>query len=345
MQETDVWARSIPVEILSHIFFLLPLSDLLAVLLVCRRWLEIGEHPAYWKEITLDISTNNIKNLTKILDIKRLSSIQFDSDCQISEDNLKQITLSNIISLSTCCNDLSHVSQIQLTDCIYSMEKVNMNNTILEDEQLISIFAVPTENHMNLTELCMSNQDLSNIPIRTISTTLCRLKTADIYDTQLTEPQLLCFFTEMSKDTNLVFLNISFSNLSAVPPAILAKSINKLQKVNLMCTKLTSDQTKEIFSMMCVHTRLAELNMHGNHLTEVPPGAISTAVIRLRSVDMSETDLTEDQLIAMFKHSDTGHELEKLDVKYNEAVLELSEKIIRDAEKNSRNLFYTRYFT
>ena len=162
-----------------------------------------------------------------------------------------------------------------------------MNKTTLKTRHLLSLFA--TQNS-NLTELCMCNQNLSSVPSQSLSWTICRLKTVDIYDTKLTGLQVRELFAEMSKGTNLDSLNISSCNLSTVPPTILATCVNNLKEVNMMCTKLTIDQVQAIFQVMSAKTRLEQLNVHGNHLTEVSTATLASAIDNLRSADMSETD-------------------------------------------------------
>ena len=39
----------------------------------------------------------------------------------------------------------------------------------------------------------------------------------------------------------------------------------------------------------------------------------------------------------------TNHALEMLNVRFNEAILDISKEVIRDAEKNIENIYYTRF--
>merc|ERR1711971_23987 len=49
---------TLPPELLSCIFGFLPFGDLKNALLVCRRWMEVGEQPCLWESFNLKLLAN-----------------------------------------------------------------------------------------------------------------------------------------------------------------------------------------------------------------------------------------------------------------------------------------------
>ena len=57
----------LPVEMLLETFELLSYEDLKNVVLVCRRWREIGETPRLWSSLPVIVNTRNMSVMPEIL--------------------------------------------------------------------------------------------------------------------------------------------------------------------------------------------------------------------------------------------------------------------------------------
>ena len=67
--------KKLPVEILNMIFQSLSLPDLFKVVLVCRRWREVGETPALWSQVTVAVDERNQSLVTEILRSRRMEAV------------------------------------------------------------------------------------------------------------------------------------------------------------------------------------------------------------------------------------------------------------------------------
>ena len=68
--------HKLPPEMLLWIFQLLSYRDLKIVMLVCRRWREIGETPRLWSLYPVIVNTRNMSVMPKILTSWRLSKLK-----------------------------------------------------------------------------------------------------------------------------------------------------------------------------------------------------------------------------------------------------------------------------
>ena len=71
---TDL-TKQLPVEILSKIFKSLSLQDLSTVVLVCRRWREVGETPKLWSQVTVTVDERNQDIVSEILSSRRMEAL------------------------------------------------------------------------------------------------------------------------------------------------------------------------------------------------------------------------------------------------------------------------------
>ena len=72
---TDL-TKQLPVEILKMLFQSLSLQDLSMVVLVCRRWREVGETPALWSQVTVTVDERNQSVVTDILSSRRMEAVR-----------------------------------------------------------------------------------------------------------------------------------------------------------------------------------------------------------------------------------------------------------------------------
>ena len=68
--------RLLPAEMLERVFHLLPPRDLKAVVLVCRWWREVGEAPALWAWLYLQVYKENIGYMQQVLTSRRLKGVK-----------------------------------------------------------------------------------------------------------------------------------------------------------------------------------------------------------------------------------------------------------------------------
>ena len=82
----------LPVEMLLEIYELLPYKDLKNVVLVCRRWREIGETPRLWSSFPVIVKTRNMSVMSEILSSRRMKQLKkLRIESSLSEEVLQII--------------------------------------------------------------------------------------------------------------------------------------------------------------------------------------------------------------------------------------------------------------
>lgn len=102
---------SLPPELLSKIFGFLSFGDLKNALLVCRRWMEVGQQPCLWVNFNLkllaDLTDQDhqlFEHLLQVLSLKRFQSLQHLSLEVKAETWIDKMMLSGMLSIN---NDTS----------------------------------------------------------------------------------------------------------------------------------------------------------------------------------------------------------------------------------------------
>eukprot|EP00092_Neocalanus_flemingeri_P094938 GFUD01120768.1.p1 GENE.GFUD01120768.1~~GFUD01120768.1.p1 ORF type:complete len:536 (+),score=124.41 GFUD01120768.1:169-1776(+) len=247
----------LPPEIMFRIFDYLNFSDLKAVVQVCRLLREIGEDPNLWKTLKLlEVHPDDIKT---VLSLPRLSKIEHIkiSDWMVDE-HVETLKLANlhILDISRCyLHDIGPE-----VDCV--------------DTKLLS-------------------EVLNNIEI------------VNANRANLSEEQLLEIFKGMSDSTRLktLILNTTeeieeediFADLSHIDPDLFAKALTKLETVQISDACLTSDQLQALMKYMNKESKIVELGVAGNDVSEIDPEEFAKAMNKLEKLDLFETNLGDQE--------------------------------------------------
>merc|ERR1712013_933715 len=132
------------------------------------------------------------------------------------------------------------------------------------------------------------------------------------WETQLTFPQVETIFNELLISTNLTHLNISSNFLSTILPMTLATVITEVQVVNVCNCALTEEQVLAVFETMNEGMCLKELNIAWNNLITQDANILATGVNKLRSLDISRTNVTVTQVDQIFREAAKGTHLRTL---------------------------------
>ena len=216
----------LPVEMLERIFWLLPPQDLKMVVLVSRRWREVGESPGLWARFCLIVTQTNLSIMPELLGSRRLQAVR---ELRVKSDN-SQLTVSDellqevlkhqglkVLDLGgTFCNLLTTVEPGLLARAVTKMEEVNLSCTGLTWEQVQAI----------ITAVCQGSNKLKKLDLtRTYNIQIEKLMRKETEDRSEIE--------------------------------LLAIAVNRLENVKLW---LTSQQAEAILRQSLVQTSLTSLN-------------------------------------------------------------------------------------
>ena len=283
----------LPVEMLLGIFELVSYKDLKNVVLVCRRWREIGETPRFWSSFPAKVKTRNMSVMSEMLSSRRMKQ-------------LKKLTIE-----STLSEEVSHtiMNHPVLREFKLSEEE--------EPQTIISVLNVICSRGYKGTVLDMSENDMFDIDPELLAKVVTKLQKLEINCTELTLQQAAAIFTAVSEESTMIELDISDNDLSGVDPELLAKAVNNLTTLYIENTNLTLQQTEAILTAVSEGSKMIKLNIVENNMSGVDPGLLAKAVANLETLDIGRTELTQQQATAILSGISKGTKLTKLNISLN----------------------------
>ena len=162
--------------------------------------------------------------------------------------------------------------------------------------------------HRGLKKIDMSHVHLSiYLEPGLLTTTVTKMEIVAIRNTSLTSQLWEALLTGICGDTNISSLDISYNTLSSIGPTLLVTAVNKLKTVNMRGTDLTSQQLEALFTAISRDTNINSLDISGNILSSIVPTLLVTAVNKLKTVTMYDTDLTREQVTRIRTLQNTTH--------------------------------------
>ena len=315
----------IPTQMLLYIFELLLYRDLKIVMLVCRRWREIGEIQQLWGSLPVIVNKRNISVMPEILSTRRMLGLnKLRIETELSEKvsqtiarhpGLREFELSQrndeqtIISvLNVICSregqgmilrlnnkNVSGVDAELLARAVIKLETLEFSNTQLTQQQIVAILTAVSDGR-KMTKLDISFNDMSGIDKKLLAKTVTKMKKLNITDTNLTQQQAEAILTAVSEENVVSKLYIGFNNLSGVDPGLMAKAFTNLKKLNVNRSELTHRQIVTILTAFCKGNTI---HISMNDLSRVDPGLLARAVTKLEVMDVQDTELSQQQVVAI----------------------------------------------
>ena len=218
---------------------------------------------------------------------------------------------STLTELNIGYNNLSGVDLELLAKVVTNLDTLNLTNTKLTQQQIASVITSASKGS-KLKKLNISENDLSGVDPGLLAKAVVNLETLDIGNTKLTQQQAAVIFSGVCEGSRLNVLNISDNNLSEVEPELLAKTVIKLKKLDIRYSDITKQQASVILTAISEGRRLTDLNIGFNDLREVCPELMAKAVTNLEILDVTFTDLTQQQATAIISTISNGSKLIEL---------------------------------
>jgi len=252
-----------------------------------------------------DLLTKSLTKLEKVsLKCNKLGLIQWNSIIENTPGSkLQDLDLS-------FNSEIIDIPGITLARAVASLKKINLAYITLTDEQLLSIFNL-IKTSQTLEDINIGNIKLQDIP-KEMLRVLCKLKVVNIEGTNLTNSQVFEILSGMAnQDSQIQKLNISRNSLQEIPHQLLADAIRPLTHLNISDTSLTTDQCSALFSSL-PDSKLEYLDISGIPLSSVPTNILAKGVCSLREVDLSTSQTTSQQVIAILTNSKNSKTLKKV---------------------------------
>ena len=332
----------LPAEIMERIFRLLPPRTLRMVVLVCRRWRELGEDPLLWCQLCLTVNERNM--LRNLLSSRRLQEVRKliiktpltgkELQSVMRHPGLRELEISRcnahgakvvfsdlsensqLKSLDISFNDLSSVEPGLLAVAIKRLETLNVQSGRLTTKQTESMFAAISEDSQ-LKSLNITSNDLYSVKPGLLARAVNILETLNMRYIGLTMQQTDSIFAAITEDSQLKSLDISINDLSSVEPRLLARAVKNLETQNVESGRLTTEQTESIFAAISEDSQLKSLDISKNDLSSVDPELLAKTIKILETLNVKCGRLTREQTESIFSAISEASQLKSLDISHN----------------------------
>ena len=124
-------------------------------------------------------------------------------------------------------------------------------------------------------------------------------------------------FAAVAQHKSLKRLDIANTNLSAVDPTVLAKSICQMEKVDMGRSVFSPAQANAIFQSLAQGSNVKMLSLFNTNLSTVKPHLLASAVTHVSQITLWSSRLTIKQTEAIFQALTSPGKLRVLDLSYN----------------------------
>ena len=132
---------------------------------------------------------------------------------------------------------------------------------------------------------------------------------------------------------------MSYINLSSLKPELLVTAINKLEELFMFNCQMTSKQATAMFEGFSDTAKLRELSIGSNNLSRVNKDNLATVINRLKTVHMSMTQLTGQQVTCLLRQASIQTKLNILFLRQDNTC-HVDQSIVEQARHNIGKLHF-----
>ena len=148
-----------------------------------------------------------------------------------------------------------------------------------------------------MRELDLLDTDLTSLQPNLLGEAFNKLEKVNLSGSKLEGDQLNTML-EIFDYKTLLDINFDYLDLSKVRDEGLAKLLNSIEKLSLKKCSLSSHQVNTALAASR-DTKLKKINFHGNNLSSVCGDSLAELALRLDSLEVSQTGLTEAALSSL----------------------------------------------
>ena len=345
---------------------MLPPRVLKMVVLVCRRWREVGEAPLLWSWVVFPIVDSELqwhqhgeqlaemqkmletRRLEKMLESRRLEAVREITMYDVSEELLQAVVHHKGLKvLRLEDSDLSSLTPGLLAKVVAGKEEVHLNasNTLREKQLEEVLRAVSEDSNVKLLDISgghmnhdMTSQ-MTSIEPDLLASAFQQQEKIILNETELSAVQLKAVMKAIYRSQRVHLINFNFCRLDSVDPELLAKVVQKVTTVDISFTWLNNLQTKSIFEALNEDTKLKVLDMSDVNVSSVEPSLMGTVVNKLEEVNLHGSHLSIEQTAAILAQSCVQTNLKKLIMDSNSFEGSLDYDLVKQANMAIETLF------
>jgi len=211
---------ALPTEILRMVFRNFSNQDLGKVMLVCKRWREVGDVLWSWPPehvLSVGRADLNMLDINRVRGFERITIVNEDWEEEDLEELLDSIMmLPKVFILNMPGIDLTSLNPDALAEIVTNkMEHVDMSHCMLTDIQLDKLFGEIDE--IFELQLQISGVNLSNVDKDTLAVGVNKLVKVEMYQTQLSGEQVTSILTQAGRQTKLVQISMDSNTIEGDP--------------------------------------------------------------------------------------------------------------------------------
>ena len=319
----------LPAEILERIFSLVAPRVLRAVVLVCRKWREVGEAACLWSRTRLTVVDSNMALMPEVLGSRRLRSLRRLTLKAVSPQLLETVAgHPGLRGLTLANTSVCRLEPGLLCRLVSRLQEVVLRGACLTSTQATALCCTLT-GISRLKSLDLSVNNLSLIDPSLLVGAITRLVEVKLVRTNLTREQASAICSALPHASRLRGLDLSHNNLSSVSPTLLVPAIWSLEEARLWGCSLTGQQLESLCRALRQPGVLRILDMTGNKLSQLEPQLLASAVSKLQEVRLVRTSLTMEQASALCLAKDEQTCLRSLDLSNNNLSAVLPEVLVK----------------
>jgi len=274
VQPTSI--RALPAELLERVFHLLAPPDLMAVVLVCRRWREVGEAPGLWSWVMVRVEEGSLGEVGEVLGRRRMARVSRVELRAVREEVLEAVArLAHLTSLHLLGQEVEGLAMVEpalLARAITRAARATVYTDLTHRQAEVLFATIPSS---NLRRLDLFGGDVSRVAAPLVGRAMEVLEEVDLTGTSLTPTQAM-----------------------AVEVEVLVAAVVALEEVDISGTFLTLLQATAILATISakVPTRLDKLNISRNNLRGVEGSLLASALVEVREVRVEQCRLGREQV-------------------------------------------------
>jgi len=222
----------------------------------------------------------------------------------------------NIKSLDISRNTLEYVQIEHVKKALSRLETLNVSKCKLSTWRASELFKAVIDDSSPMINLDISRSDLTWLNSEMLIKAVNKFESLNVMQSKLQSNQSGVLFRAIGESSKLKHLNISETSLYLVSPERM-HGLPYLETLILRNTGLSTSQIKTILNNIRQGCRLRELDLSENDLSKVKSELLKRIVPRLHTLKIRKTELTTQQITAIFAGINKKSKLTNLDISEN----------------------------
>jgi len=279
------------------IFKLLPPQDLKSVMLVCKKWVEMGEDPTLWTWSWVTVKSREDFHKLNFRRFQFVQELEIGDDCDVYKDcqwtgedwielfkvlvNLHALTKLNPLDCFWDCSTyLSCVDTGLVLNVFKRLKKVVMYKQ-LSREQSHQHFSAMANNECSLEILQIWDDSTTKLNPELFASAVGNVEEVQLGTWEISHEQMEALFIALTNEgSRLRKLDLSSCNTDDIEPALMGEAVNKLEEFEVVNTWVKSDQIWEILlKIVNGESKLNKLML--GDLSYIEFGDVDSALVKM----------------------------------------------------------------